>query len=148
MRKMIEVSKIDGLLEKYKAMECERKSFSEFIESSGFVREDGVKISDWAWVDSVGIVQFSDFENEYTKEFIEERFEDLAHAWFGSLNVSVDFDIVLENVKEEVQEIFTCEKCGKQDELTEWGLEDPEDDTCEGCQKIRAKRKEFEEWAK
>lgn len=38
-------------------------------------------------------------------------------------------------------EEYKCDECGKEGLIEEWGFEDPKDDTCEGCKKIRAIRR-------
>ena len=101
MWKAIDLNKIDELLKDYKAFKHKRETFSEFIDVSGLIRDDGIKIPDWDWVDSVGVVTPQDFEEVFDKEYVEDNFDDLAHTWFNGLNGQIDFGILLDCVKDE-----------------------------------------------
>lgn len=105
MWKSIDISKLDELLENYNRMKNEGKTFSKFIEVSGLVKDDGLNIPDWDWVDSIGVVTPEDFGGAFDKEFVEEHFEELADLWFKGINSQVDFGIVLECIKEEIAEL-------------------------------------------
>jgi hypothetical protein len=96
MRKMIDLDKLNELLEDYKQYKHKEESFEEFIEVN---TDNGEPV--WNWVDSVGIVMKGDFENAFKDDFIEKNFEDLAYAWFNGLNSQVDFGILLSCLKDE-----------------------------------------------
>jgi len=91
MWKSIDIKKLDILLLEYNKS-FKQKSFSEFLEE----KEDEIDITD-----SIGIVTKGDFENNFSKEFIEEHFENLVSAWFRGLNAQVDFGVLEEVVKDE-----------------------------------------------
>jgi len=43
-----------------------------------------------------------------------------------------------------LEQFFSCSECGKEGFIEEWGTDDPEDDTCEGCKEFRLLRRENE----
>lgn len=92
MWKAIDIDKLDNLLKDFN--NSNNKSFSKFVEEK----------DDFDWVDSVGVVTPEDFENDFSKEFIKKNFKDLAGFWFAGLNSQVDFGVVLDCVKDNMQE--------------------------------------------
>lgn len=53
--KMIELGKLDELLEEYKKFKNKGESFSEFIEVSGCIEENKPKVFDWVYVEEGNI---------------------------------------------------------------------------------------------
>ena len=97
MWKSIDLKKIDELLKEYKDFGFEDETFCKFIERTS---DDNIPV--WDLTDSIGVVTKQDFENNFSKEYIEENFEDLASEWFKGLNAQVDYGIVLECIEEEI----------------------------------------------
>ncbi len=54
--------------------------------------------------DNIGTVTKGDFLQFFRKEFVDENFEKLAHAWFRGMSGQVDFGIILNCVKDEFPE--------------------------------------------
>jgi hypothetical protein len=96
MRRMIELNKLNKLLDDYKHRHKKDETFEEFIDVN---TDNGEPV--WNLVDSIGIVMKGDFENAFKDDFIEKNFEDLAYAWFNGLNSQVDFGILLSCLKNE-----------------------------------------------
>jgi len=99
MKQMIEVDELNKLLEEFKRKSKKRESFEKFITRT---KADDDRIVQW--VDDIGILTKGDFENYYSKDFIEKNFDDLAHAWFNGLQGQIDFGMVLECVKDVITE--------------------------------------------
>ena len=104
MRDMIEFDELDILGVEYR----------EYIEKEG---SKNLKFSEWIkkhhpdkvlCVDSVGVVMEGDFEADYSKKFIKENFEELAHCWFSGIENQVDFGIILECVTDYIKEDKKC----------------------------------------
>ena len=102
MWKSIDVNKLDKLLEEYREFghEKEGEMFSDFIKST---TDDEFPV--WDYTDSIGIVTPEDFKKDFSMDFIEHHFEELANLWYKGLNTQVDFGILLECVKDEAQNI-------------------------------------------
>jgi hypothetical protein len=93
---MVETCKLNKLLDEFKEYGFEDESFQTFVERT---KNNGEYITEL--VNSIGFVTKEDFENTFSKDFINEKFEKLRHSWFKGLNSQVDFGILLECLKEE-----------------------------------------------
>jgi len=72
-------------------------------------------------------------------DYLLNYFDDGEHTQKDLLIVEKEFKINGEYADLEIW--YYCSECGKDGDLEEWGLENPKDDTCLNCKKIRKIRR-------
>ena len=93
MKLMIEVEKVNELLEDYNKHKFKDETFSKFIERT---KDNGMPVADW--FDCCGCVTPEDFETMFKTKFIQDHFHELGEIWFEMVIAQIDFGFVIQNV--------------------------------------------------